>query len=275
MKFSPSMIKKWMKCQQQAAFSYVDKIPDDRVSAAAEYGSMVHLALEAFNNNEDPDEAMAVFRDGWDNADHQEMEYPPRTSFGQYRDKGIKMVEAYIESRQWASDDIIATEHRFCVPIGKHELSGIVDALTVDEAVRQLKIVDYKTGYRPNADNLHLDIQFTGYFYAVHRKEFWTGVEGSDRYVGFPNGEELFEKYRDYNKSAIWFDTRNTKEYDVGPRGTADIVRLYRCLDSIEAAIEAGVFVPNISGDTCKWCSYQEICPVYLTEDQVGKHLEI
>ena len=274
MKFSPSMIKTWMRCQQQAAFAYIDNIPDDRVNAAAEYGTAVHLALETFNNNEDADEALEVFRQAWDSADHQKMEYPPRTSFGQYRDKGVKMVEAYIESRQMAPDDIIATEYRFCVPIGRHELSGIVDALTVD-GDDHLKIVDYKTGYRPNADNLHLDIQFTGYFYAAHRKEFWTGIEGSDKYVGLPNGEELFEKYRDAKKSAVWFDTRNTREYDVGPRGTADVVRLYRCLDAIEAAIEAGVFVPNISGDTCKFCSYQDICPVYLSEDQVGKHLEI
>lgn len=273
MKVNPSFIKTWMNCQQQAKFRYVDGLRDDRISAAAEFGTAVHLAVEDYNTNEDLDHATQVFLDAWEQALTQDMDWPNRTSPSSYKAKGLTMVQHYHEHREQADDVVIAQEIRFCVPFGRHEISGIIDYLTVDDRREILKIGDVKTGWRPNADQLALDIQFSSYHYAVSRPEFWSGVKGSDKYTGFPNGQELFEKYSQYERRAVWFDIRKPKEYDVGPRGTADLVRLYRCLDSIEAAIEADVFVPDISGITCKWCSYQDICTSYLSETEVGKDL--
>ena len=268
------MIRTWMKCQQQAQFRYVLGLPEKGKNGAAEFGSAVHLALENYNEFGVEEDAKQVFRDYWETVvSDPEVELPPRTTFASYREKGLKMLEDYFESRQWSTDKVIAQEIRFHVPIGRHSISGIIDMLSIGPDY--VKVTDYKTGYRPNSNNLELDIQFTSYMYAVSRPEFWMGVEGSDKYVGFPNGEELYEKYKDFHKIGIWLDLRNAKEYDVGPRGTADLVRLYRCLDSIEKAMEAEVFVPNISGDTCKFCSFQEECPSYLNPEQLGKDLEI
>jgi CRISPR/Cas system-associated exonuclease Cas4 (RecB family) len=56
---------------------------------------------------------------------------------------------------------------------------------------------------------------------------------------------------------------RKAKSYEVGARTEEDYNRLHRCLDQIEKAVELQVFVPNISGDACGICSYQDVCPVY------------
>lgn len=136
-------------------------------------------------------------------------------------------------------------------------------------------LVTHNSGYRPAIEGLHLDIQFTSYIYAASRKEFWTGVPGSDKYVGLPNGAELYEKYKDFDIIGIWLDLRNSKSYDVGPRGHTDIIRLYRCCDEIERAIEHEVFVPSISGDSCRVCSYKDICPAYVFPEDSGKDLKL
>lgn len=616
MKFSPSMIRTWMKCGLQAKFNYIDQIPQQQ-NAAASLGSAVHLALESYNESGDEIAAIELFKDAWDRPAKYDIEpeiWPARTSFGSYREKGIKMLEEYFENYRWSSDNTLAQELRFCVPFGKHELSGIVDQLSVDLAARTIKVIDYKSGYRPAIEGLHLDVQFcadeeteilskrgwlsydrlvqgedvltlntftgmaewqpadsvhvfnainqklisfegkahsslttanhrwpvkhyvssakgwriedrfvesrdltgsdriicaapvdnlptekkhadelveiiawfwteghnirggsislaqsesknpdcvkriresletlygpprsslrngkqslsypawreakdadcsrfylnrfasteikaylsdpdnkvvssqfiseltesqlklfidvsfladghekpeyriitqsikerldplqmacslvgirtslrsmvikgngpyagrefwglslkpkrpffvttknlksekeytgsvwcpttqnetwyarrrghvyftgnTSYIYAASRKEFWTGVPGSDKYVGLQNGAELYEKYKDFDIIGIWLDLRNSKSYDVGPRGHTDIVRLYRCCDEIERAIEHEVFVPSISGDSCRVCSYKEICPAYVFPEDSGKDL--
>lgn len=276
MKFSPSLVKTWMRCPLQAKFRYVDGIPDDSRSGPAEFGTAVHAALEHYNQHGSKGAAEELFERLWEEviAD-PEVDMPPRTSFASYRDKGLKMIAEYVESRKWATDVVIAYEHRYCVPFGDHELSGIVDMLSVDEGNRTVNVVDYKTGKKPNTDNLNLDIQFTAYLYATTCREFWTGVDGSDKYVGLPNGDKLYEKYKDFEKVGFWLDLRNAKSYNVGQRGEADLVRLYRCLDQIEKAMELEVFVPDISGDTCKYCAYQEQCPSYLMPDQTGKDLAV
>lgn len=274
MKMSPSAIRTWMKCPMQAKFRYIDGLPEVGKNAAAEFGSAVHYALEKLNEGSDIDSVKEVFLEQWElMVQDEEVVLPPKATFSKYRENGLKMIDQYVESRKWDSDQIIGQEVRFKVPFGRHEISGIIDRLSVNS--EQIRVMDYKTGYRPNANNLHLDIQFTSYMYAVSRPEFWTGVEGSDKYKGFPDGEKMYEKYASLEKVGIWLDLRNAKEYNVGPRGKADFVRLYRCLDQIENAIEKEVFVPNISGDTCKFCSFQKECPAYLTEEQIGKDLKI
>ena len=138
--------------------------------------------------------------------------------------------------------------------------------LTVDSADhtylcgRQM-VPTHNTGKRPNKQSLGFDVQFTAYLYAAQQKEFWTGYD--EKYVGLPNGEELYERFKDFEFVGIWSDLKNSKDYPVGPRTESDYDRLAYVLDSISRAIEHEVFVPDISGDTCGICSYQDLCPIY------------
>ncbi len=276
MKVSPSLLKTWMACPLKAKYAYVDGLQEWRINAAAEFGTAVHAGKEHYNNHGDKDAAVQEFLDVWEaSLAGPPMDWPNRTSASKYHEKGQEMMQDFFEFRANSSDIVIGAEKRFCVPIGNHEISGIIDELSVDENARVLNIRDYKTGFRPNADQLNLDIQMTSYAWAVAQPEFWIGVEGSDKYVGYPNGEELYDRYKDYQHNVYWFDSRNGREYHAGPRGTTDIVRLYRCIEAIEKAIEAEVFIPNISAQSCKFCDFEEQCTVYLSEDQLNRSIEL
>jgi CRISPR/Cas system-associated exonuclease Cas4 (RecB family) len=270
-KFSPSLIKTYMSCSLKAKFNYIDKVPQLQ-NAAASFGTAVHLALELYNETQDLEAAERCFLYAWDNPEEFDISpqyYFPRTSYGDYRERGIKFIRNYVESYKWVKRDIIATEHRFCVDVadGRHQLSGVVDILETEVGSKQLKIVDLKTGVRPNANNLHFDLQFCAYILAAQQKQFWCGYEPEiDKYKGFENGEELWEKYKDYEMIGVWYDLRNAKEYPVGPRTELDYKKLFYCMDAIEKTIELETFIPDISGDSCGICSYQDICPLWETE---------
>jgi hypothetical protein len=269
MKFSASLMKTWMACPLQARFSYIEGLPQLN-NAAASFGSCVHAALEQFNKGCDLDTAIEWFQYYWEQPEVLGVTpetWPKRTSYAGYREKGIDMVKNYAEVQAWSNRTVLATEHKFCVPFGDHQLSGIVDVLELTN--NKLKIVDLKTGARPNYDNLYLNIQFTIYMLASLKKEFWVG-NGEAKYPGMENGEELFDKFRGAQRQGIWFDLRNCKEYDVGRRDDRDYMRLYRCCEEIDKAIKANVFVPCISGDSCNWCAYTEICPAFVPEHESG-----
>lgn len=266
MKVSASLIRSFMKCGQQAKFNYVDKVPQLQNSAAS-FGTAVHLAIELYNNNHDVDAAVNLFLFAWDNPDEFGITpeiWLPRTSFSAYRERGVKFIREYDERWRWTDRHVIATEHRFMVDLGEHQISGMVDILETVGDVKQLRVVDLKTGYRPNKTNLGYDVQFSSYLYAAQQKEFWCGHPlEPDKYSGFPNGEELYEQYRDYEFVGIWSDLKNNKDYPVGPRTQADYDKLEMCINEIAKAVKFDVFIPDISGDTCGICSYTEICPIY------------
>lgn len=272
MKVSASLLKTWMKCPVQARYRYIEKLPD-QMNAAAAFGSAVHMALELYNNTKSLDKTKRTFLDIWDNPEEFDLAidiWPPRTSFGAYRERGIEFIEKYHEENKWIKKEIVATEHRFCVPIGDHYISGIVDVLEVPEGSKTLKVVDLKTGFRPNSQNLNHDVQFSCYLYAPTHKDFWCGSDQDpEKYKGFPNGEELWERFQDYEFEGVWYDLRNSKEYNVGPRTQSDYDKLLMCIEQIARAIEFEVFVPDISGDSCGLCSYRDLCPLFSGRNEL------
>jgi|JI9StandDraft_1071089.scaffolds.fasta_scaffold18970_5 CRISPR/Cas system-associated exonuclease Cas4 (RecB family) len=262
-----------MGCPLRAKFNYIDKIGGQQ-SAAASFGTAVHLALEIYNlKGGDVEAAKDIFLFAWDNPEEFGITpeyYYPRTSYGEYRERGIRFIQQYHENNVWINRDIIGTEHRFCVNLGDHQISGIVDIIETDVGSNVLKIVDLKSGQRPNKSNLGYDIQFTAYMYAATQKEFWCGYD-DEKYIGFENGEELYDRFKNHDIVGVWYDLRQPKnqEYAVGPRTAKDVQRLNMAMDQIAKAIEHEVFVPNISGDSCGLCSYHDICPVYTEPDFV------
>ena len=78
------------------------------------------------------------------------------------------------------------------------------------------------------------------------------------------NGEELWERFKDIPRKTIWYDLKKNQDVIIPPHNDLDYGRLYRSMEQISRAVDLEVFVPNISGDSCSWCSYQEICPVYF-----------
>lgn len=268
MRFSASMISSWSKCSLMAKYAYVDKLPELQ-NASATFGTCVHEALEQYNKGASVTDAAARFLYTWANPEVLGVAidtWPKRVAYTTLRETGVRMINEYHENVRWSNREVIGVEHKFCVPFGTHELSGIVDVLQCKKGdSKKLKIVDLKTGRRPNLDNLYLNIQMTAYHYAASRREFWVGnPDYGDRYPGFPNGEELWERFKNAERTVIWHDLKANKEVNAGRRDDNDYLRLYRCCLEIEKAVEREVFVPTISGDSCLFCSFTEICRAYI-----------
>lgn len=124
-------------------------------------------------------------------------------------------------------------------------------------------IVTHNTaGKRPFGDDLRLDVQFTAYYYASMQPEFWIGYD--EEYPGMEGGLDLYYEFLDSPRKVIWYHLMDNKELNAGPRDEDDFGRLYRCIDAISKAVEKDIYVPNISGSSCIWCDYTDICPVQI-----------
>lgn len=270
MKVNASLLKTWMTCPLQARFGEIEKL-ERLQNAKASFGTCIHEALELYNNTGNYEAARERFNHTWENPDVLGVapDYWPRfTDFAGLRKKGLEILEKYHENQKWESREIIATEHKFCVPIGDHYISGVVDLLEVKKTKggkKALRIVDYKTNSKqPTKEALFMDIQFTVYVYASMQPEFWLGFGDDPKYPPMPNGEELYERFDGMIRKAIWYHLWQNKEIVVGDRDDDDFMRLYRCITSVVEAIEKEVYVPNISGDSCTYCSFTEQCKVVL-----------
>lgn len=254
------MMNTWMKCPQQAKFKSVLKLPESQ-HAKTTYGTCVHDALELYNNSGDVKRAVERFKETWEDPALLNAEvdmWPQNTSWGELRERGISSVLRFHEDNKWETRTIVANEHRFLVPFGEHTLSGFIDCVEIvgSGASKELRIVDYKTSsYTPTHLELRFNIQFTIYMYASTQKEFWTDI---------PNGEKLFEQLKTTKRRGVWYSLWNHRTVDVGPRNDLDMERLYRVMIEIERAMEYEVYVPNLTGDACMWCSYTNLCAAVI-----------
>jgi CRISPR/Cas system-associated exonuclease Cas4 (RecB family) len=255
-------MKTWMRCPLAAKYKYVDNLREDENSAAS-FGKAIHTALDDYDHHEKLDQAKLRFGHEWEVAFPKIENWSRGTSFGGLRERGMKILEAYHEQMQWEDRNVLATEHYFLVRLGDYELHGYVDLVEMrknDQGQHEIHIVDYKTNKRaPTKFNLAYDVQFTLYVYAAMQKEFWCGQQPED-----PDAlcdEEFWEQnIKGLPIVPIWYHLEGNKRIEVGLRTQDDFDRLHRCCDEIRKALEYDVYVPNISGDSCMFCSFKKPC---------------
>ena len=259
--FSASMLKRWTGCPLSAKFRYVDRLPDP-VNAFGAFGTVVHKALEVFNTNNNKYAAINLFEHLWENPGKAYAGidwWPPRFDWHTAMDDGKRIIEEFCDRAELIDREVLAVEHHFEVTIGEFRLQGYVDCLEIVRdrtGRRRLQITDYKTaGRQPTAAELGYDIQFTCYDYASRDPEFWSGVD---------NGNQLCIEFASADRRLVWDALKHNKEILCTPRSTADFQRLYRAMQTIEAAWQAGIFVPDISAATCGFCPYHEPCGVSI-----------
>ncbi len=281
MRLSASRLNTWMICPMQARFQYIDRLPRKQNSAAS-FGNCCHAALEHFCEYHDLDAAIKLFEYYWTNPDVLGVTpdiWIKGTSFGQYMERGKDAIRWYAESAKWINREFVASEHSFLVPFGEYELTGKVDLLEFSsdkQGYDSVKITDFKTNKKaPFVNSLRLNIQFTIYDYASRQKEFWFGVpqeldDGSIDLDTFPaltlkdtlfnTPEDAWARAQECTRDPSWFGLMQAKEWSCGERNDSDYARLYRVAKEVEKAIEHNVFVPNISGDSCGFCSFVDPC---------------
>jgi CRISPR/Cas system-associated exonuclease Cas4 (RecB family) len=249
-----------------AKFAHIDNLPEPE-NAAALFGTCLHSAMEVLINEKDPDKALQVFNTGWKNAEPDK--WPLFTSFSNYQKTGEQSVKAVWEKIRWGDRDLIKTEHRFLVPFGDHELEGTVDwiYLRKNKSGKEVLIIeDHKSSSRqPTKMMLRHDIQFTVYDIASQQPEFWFG--NGDGFPPIPDADRLWKKVEGIPRIPIWHHLRGPKEIGAGQRNEGDFRRLYRVINEIEKSLDREVFVPNISGSTCSYCSFTDPCGVEVPED--------
>lgn len=270
MLFRQSLLKTWMACPLQAKYAHIDGLPQPENFKAA-FGTVIHYCLERFNTDlaGDVDAAIEIFDDIWANPEKLGLNptvMPRMTSYSGLRQRGPEILRDYARRLVWENREVLATEHTFLVPFGRHAFTGTVDLVELrrnHKGKDLVRVVDFKTNSRkPMITELAYNIQFTVYTWASLQREFWVG-NGED-YPAVPYGEEHFEAFAEVPRRGIWVHLWTGSELDAGTRDEADFRRLHRLCDEIERAIEAEVFVPDISAATCGICPYTEPCGVDL-----------
>lgn len=273
MRFSASRLKQWMNCSLAGHLKYDENLQSLGNNAKGVFGTCIHKALEEYNQGAPVGTAVGTFLDLWTNpekvgAPTETLVWPRSMTFGGLKERGITVLKDMDDRMKLEQRHVIAVEHPFLVPFGRHELNGVVDLLEVRKSGKGrnlLRIVDYKSASKqPNFGELYLDIQFTVYAYASLQPEFWFG-NGPD-YPPVTNAEWAYEMFGDLPRRPIWFHlmAHPPKEIDAGPRDDADFMRLYRLADEIERAQAEKVFVPRI-GEHCTICDFRDNgCPVTI-----------
>lgn len=261
------MLKTWSTCQLQARFAEVEK-RERRIHAKTAFGTCIHDALEKYNWTGDVEAAKERFKYTWQNPDYlsAEPQIWKGVQFGTLMSKGLQILDEYHEKQRWESREIVGIEHKFCVPIGEHEVSGIVDLLEYKKSGRgvpTLRIVDYKTtSKKPTLQALKLDLQFSIYYWASLQPEFWMGWQPElEKYPPMKDGANLYDRFMDSERRCVWYHLWGNTEIDAGAREDEDFLRMYRLLEGIQQAVEKEVFIPSINAESCTFCDFKDICP--------------
>lgn len=266
MRFSASMLSRWMTCPLQVKFADIESRPEV-INSKTVFGSVIHDALEMYNKTGDYTASVKRFEYYWAHPPTPIDVWAKMTTYGSLLTKGRDILEKYHATQRWDKREVIAAEHKYVVPLGPHQISGIIDLLEVKKSskgVRTLAIVDYKTTARqPTIMDLRLNIQMTFYVYATLQPEYWLGWPGYSEPIN-DRAEELYEYTLGMDRAAFWYHLWTNKEMFAGARDDDDFMRMYRAITEVVNAVEKEVYVPNISGSSCGFCPYTDVCKVTL-----------
>jgi hypothetical protein len=278
--FHQSDLSSWARCPHAFQLGKTD-LPRRQTSAMA-FGSVVHHSLEVFERLSHTDDVT------WDQATEaavQSFDYYwhphnidaicdpvdlwlPKQSYGELRARGMESIRAYAQLMRFDDHELLATEYGFTVPIAgtwdddlnePHILAGTVDRLAVRyyKARPAVCIDDFKTG--KEYAHLRHNTQFSAYCYASTRPEFWTGWRGEDGF-GTARGSQLYQRFQHSGRRGTWINMRTIKFQDAGWRGEKDYERLAIAITQIHASMQADIYPLILTGDTCTYCPYRDVC---------------
>lgn len=270
MKIRQSDIRVFQDCALRYRYQNLDKAPREQ-SCALTFGTIIHEAILSLEQTRDLVDATMRFEHWWRDptslTGHGDLTidyFLPTRNWDKYRREGRDALAWWWDIIRWDADEVLAREYQFTVPIGEHELTGTVDKLAIRHDAKldldTVLVSDYKTSKKlPTYEYLNDDIQFTAYLFATTQPEFWTNV---------PDGEALYDKYKDAPRHGEWVHLRGPTRRDVGERQEHHYRRLAYAIDTIAESIALRIFVPNISGTTCKFCEFRNRCGLPPIERQ-------
>lgn len=278
MRVRQSDLKMWGKCPLIYKFTYLDQLPREQ-GGSATFGTIIHdctLWMETnFDSDGRPDLAGAItrFQEFWIqptllDPTIQPNYYERGRSWKTFMDKGPTILSNWHKIISWDSALVLAREHGFEVPIGDgHTLHGTADKIELGFRAdingglggQVLKISDYKTNNKtPTYDYLAEDLQFSAYAYATTQREFWTNI----------GGDAAWQKYLDLPRYGEWVQLATPKRMDAGIREQRHYNRIVMAVNALADSVAMRIFVPTISGESCRFCEYRKPCGLPLLDDE-------
>lgn len=282
---SYSAVSQYQRCPLQYYFQRILKLPSDTVASGLVLGGAVHEALaeyhrqlqrieqaggSAIDTEVDIEAIRWQFLDEYERREnHAAIEYGSRETRDGLIEQGMTLVEAYLKTEP--PKGIQQIEQYVLVPLINSSgdplekpLAAVADLIYGDDngvTIRELKTS--KRAY--NQAQVDTAMQATCYANAVYQtRGVWPTIE-----------------------YAVLTKTKTPKaQLLTTTRGLNDLGRLGDLVQTIERAVDAGIFFPIESPMNCSGCPYRAECLewkpttpterelVQLTHEQNGRHEE-
>ncbi len=244
---SATQLDTYDDCPLRYAYRYVLRVRDEG-GVRADLGTLVHEVLARFLDPETSADGPrtqqtlhAMAEEMWR---HDIARYRPQVD--EARRDFFAMLDMWwqFEGQSELAPDVLAVERTFDIAVAGHRLRGSIDR--IDRVERAdgspgLRIVDYKTGKKePRPDDVADNIQLAVYHLAATR---------DPDLAAYGPVVEL---------RLIFLRTMHAFDQEVTP-GHADATEK-RVLDVAER-IRLEEFEPSVDA-TCRWCSFQRLCPI-------------
>jgi len=248
--YSHSRLASFEKCRLQYKYRYLDRIRRDTQSIEAFMGNRVHEAVEKIYKDRQMErvptveELTGLYHRNW------EKEYSARIRIvraeytaDHYRKVGERCVSDFYKTYHPFDDGVtLGLEEKFGIaldPGGAYRMEGYVDRIT-RVAPGVYEVHDYKTGNSlPSAEDLKSDRQLALYQLGVQAK--------------FSDTKEvrLVWHYLAFNQELR--SSRSEDELQGMKSRTLDLIQ----------RVEATKEYPPTESALCRWCEYQDICPLW------------
>ena len=248
--WSYSAISQYLRCPLQYFFQRILSLPSRSISCGLVMGSSVHAGLAEYHRrvkDQEEIEKEAIFKVFYDCWDEKESHEKILFRDGDNRDdsigQGINLLETYLQEPP--PEKIVAIEQRFLAPLCNSQgeyletpLVAITDLIKSTD--RGLTVEEFKTSGRAYSESeVCSSLQPTCYVHAV--QECLGQV---------PNVEYT-----------ILIKTKTPKVQRLKTsRYSEDCGRLGDLVQTIQRAVDLGIFYPVESPMNCSTCSFRQQC---------------
>lgn len=248
--WSYSSISQYVRCPLQYFFQRVLGLPSRTTSNGLVLGSAVHAALAEYHRRLQCTETIVaggilkVFHDAWDERESAgEITYRDGDTRDDSLSQGVQLLNIYLKEPPPVG--IVSIEQEMLVPLvnsrGEYleqPLLAVTDLVTQVDG--HLKVTEFKTSGRAYSESeVTASLQPTCYVHAV-----------SEMY-----GRQASIEYTVLIKTKIPKVQRLTTS-----RYTTDFGRLGDLVESVQRAVDLGIFYPVESPMNCATCAYRQPC---------------
>ena len=248
--WSYSAVSQYLRCPLQYYFQRILSLPSRSIGCGLVMGSAVHAGLAEYHHRVkdktkiDKEAIFKVFHECWEEKEsHEKILFRDGDNRDDSIGQGINLLEVYL--REPPPEKIVAIEHRFLAPLinsqGEYLETPLVAITDLIKSTDQgLTVEEFKTSGRAYSESeVGSSLQPTCYVHAVN-----------ECLGQMPNVEYT-----------ILVKTKNPKVQRLKTsRYVEDCGRLGDLVQTIQRAVDLGIFYPVESPMNCSTCPYRQQC---------------